>query len=83
MNDNGDDYVVIPRDPHAVHIGCVFCGRSKHSNPELEVVTDGRSGICSSCVDAALFLINNADRPMLSDWLRTLRSPKDDADRDR
>lgn len=75
MNDNDPgnaEHVVIERDPSAIDIPCIFCGRTKRTNPEMEFPTDGRNAICTKHAEEAMFLINNADRVTLQDWLRSM-----------
>ena len=62
---DNDDFVVIERDPNALDIPCIFCGRTKRSNPEMEFATDGRAAICAEDVDRAMFTISNANRRTL------------------
>lgn len=52
---------------------CVFCCATRVSHPERTFVTNGHNDICSSCVDEAMFLINNKDRLSIPSMMESMR----------
>lgn len=52
---------------------CIFCGCTKETHPQRDFVTNMRLDMCSSCVDAASFLINNKDRLSIPTMVSSMR----------